>query len=151
MNASPSIVLIDDDRAWLETLTDFLEGKGFQVRTAQEGRHGLALLEAREAGLAIIDFHLPGLDGLELLRRVRGRHDLSILMLSSDDDPALPARALAEGARAFLPKTLAPGRLLRALLEVVTAALPAPWERLLPVPVRLYLPMPRSRFDPRRN
>lgn len=143
MKKTTPIVLIDDDRAWLETLADFLEGKGYRVSTAQEGREGLALLQDEDAGLAIIDFHMPGLNGLELLRWLRrsGR-ELSVLMLSSDDDPALPARALAEGARAFLPKTLTPALLLRSLLQAIVTAdrKPTPWERLLPV-----------LLDPRRN
>jgi DNA-binding NarL/FixJ family response regulator len=112
--------------------------------------------------LAIVDYHMPEMNGLELLRRLRrsGR-ELAVLMLSSDDDPTLPARALAEGARAFLPKTMAPARLLRSLLQAVRASDvavespvgEAPWERLLPVPVRvdLYLPVPLTFFDPRRN
>ena len=163
MKASPHIVLIDDDRAWLETLADFLEGKGYQVRKAQEGRYGLSLLQSSDARLAIVDFHLPGMNGLELLRRLRpSRRDMAVLMLSSDDDPTLPARALAEGAKAFLSKTMAPSLLLRALLQAVdtlglaNGSWPAeliPWERLLPVPHRrkLHLPVPQPLFEPRPN
>src|SRR5262249_42552996 len=116
MKATFPIVLIDDDRVWLETLADFFEARGYPVRTAEGGRLGLSLLQSDDARLAVVDFQLPELNGLELLRRLRrsGR-DLAVLMLSSDDDPALPARALAEGARAFLSKSMAPSLLLRAL------------------------------------
>jgi DNA-binding response OmpR family regulator len=156
---APHIVLIDDDRAWLKTLADFFEGKGYRVRTAQGGRAGLSLLEHDGARLAIVDFQMPEMNGLELLRRLRrSRRDLAVLMLSSEDDPSLPPRVLAEGARAFLSKTMAPVALLRALLQVVgTLDLPVAealgWERLLPVPRRraLYLPVPLSFFEPQEN
>jgi hypothetical protein len=73
-------------------------------------------------------------------------------MVSSEDDPSLAARALAEGARAFLSKTTAPALLLRSLLQTLTAAAaePALW---LPMAVRrsILLPVPRPSRDSRRN
>lgn len=163
MKQAPPIVLIDDDRAWLETLADFFEDKGYPVRAAQEGRAGLALLEQGDAGLAIVDFQMPEINGLELLRRLRrGGRDLDVLIMSSDDDPSLPGRALAAGARAFLSKTMEPAALLRTLLRTVSMLGPPAkhfplvevrWERRLPAPrrVKVYLPILASFFDPRRN
>ncbi|SRR5579885_998728 len=140
MTRPSRIALIDDDRAWRETLADFLTGKGFEVSTAEGGRQGLALLERTGIRLAVIDFHMPDLDGLEVLRRLRPRQrNVTALLLSSDDDPTLPARARAEGAKAFLPKTTAPRTLLRRLLEELTEPriwlpAPLPWKVRLPVP-----------------
>lgn len=156
MDTSPRIALIDDDRAWLETLAEFLGGKGFQVRTAVGGSGGLALLEQGDIGVAVVDFHMPGCDGLELLRQLRQRRrDVGVLLMSSDDDPRLPERALAAGAAAFLSKNLAPVLLLRSLLEVLSslAERGVPWDRCLPVPRRSgpWLPMLLRPGDVERN
>jgi DNA-binding NarL/FixJ family response regulator len=158
------IALIDDDRTWLETLAEYLGDKEFQVRTALGGPRGLALLEERrDIGVAVVDFHMPELDGLELLRRLRRRRrNVDVLLMSSDDDPALPGRALREGAAAFLSKTMAPHLLLRALVRDLTRALaelgrrsPAfsPWDRYLPAPRRAepWLPVPLGPGDEERN
>src|SRR6202030_1173313 len=102
MNAPYSILLIDDDRAWRETLADYLEGKGFHVRTVEGARQGLALLERGNIPGALIDFNRPDMNGPELLRRLwRRRRDLAVSFVSGEDDPSLPRRALAEGAQAF--------------------------------------------------
>jgi CheY-like chemotaxis protein len=134
MDTRSRIAIIDNDRGWLETLSAYFQDRGFDVLTADEGSRGLEVLEANDVRLAVIDFHMPGLDGLELLRRLRqSRRRVTALMVSSDNDPSLPARALAEGARAFLSKTMAPGVLLRALVESLTAAEQIVW---LPAVVR---------------
>jgi CheY-like chemotaxis protein len=140
------ILLIDDDRVWLDTLTDYLEGKGFQVRTAEGGVRGLEAIERGHESVVVMDFHMHGLNGLDLLRHLRRlQRSISVFLVSSDDDPFLPARALAEGARAFLPKSEAPRELLHLLRQAfqvyvtgLPALLPAPPERRLPVPLWLF-------------
>ena len=126
MNGSSPILLIDDDPAWLETLADCLEHEGFAVRTADRPQLGLAVLDKADAvGAVVIDFRMPEMDGLELLRQIRRRRHLPVLLLSGEDDPALAARALAEGARAVLCKTTAPRVLLTRLLRLLTEPEPA--------------------------
>jgi len=140
----PRIALIDDNRPWLEALSQYLRDQGWSPVTAEDGLKGLALLEDTNVSLAIIDLNMPGMDGLELLRQLRRRQQqLAVLMVSSQDDPATARRALAEGARAFLPKNASPRALLRAVRQALDAAarsarpqletLPL-WQRLLPAP-----------------
>jgi hypothetical protein len=87
---------------------------------------------------------------------------VAVLLLSSEDDPTLPERARAEGAKAFLSKTTSPGRLLRDLVQVLIAAsfevavvelFAARETRLLPGPLQStrYLPAPEPQLDPLRN
>jgi DNA-binding response OmpR family regulator len=143
MKPLPRIALIDDNRSWLETLSQYLREKGLSPVTADDGLKGLALLESAEVPLAIIDLYMPGMDGLELLRQLRRRRrEIVVLMVSSEDDPSAARQALAEGARAFLPKNVSPRSLLRAIHLALEPARPATrqpeaiplWQRLLPAP-----------------
>lgn len=120
MNAEPRIVLIDDDTGWGDTLADYLRSKGFPVQIARAGREGLSLLERVRPPLAIIDLHLPDMNGWELLHQLRGRHpELQVLMLSGSDEPELARRATAAGARAFVPKSAVPNMLLGAVRQAL--------------------------------
>lgn len=147
MKATPPVVLIDDDRSWLETLSDYLQNKGFDVWTARGARSGLAVLEEHDISVAVIDFQMPDMNGLELLREIRrrGQH-VAVLLLSSEEDPQLPARALEMGAQGFLSKNLAPRKLLRTLMALVAvAAVEAILARILASRPDNLLPSPEER------
>jgi DNA-binding NarL/FixJ family response regulator len=149
MDTRSRLALIDDDRAWRETLAEYLEAKGFEVYPAESGRLGLDLVRAKDIRLAVIDFHLGEMDGLELLRRLQlARPAIMAFLTSSDEDPTLPARAFAEGARAFFSKTTAPAIFLRTLMQSLLAA-----ESYFPLVIRraIWLPILASTRDPHRN
>jgi DNA-binding response OmpR family regulator len=160
---SPCVALIDDDRLWLETLAECLRDCGFAVQTALGGTRGLDLLDHGVIGLAVVDFHMPDLDGMELLRHLRRRRmNVDVLLMSSDDDPTLPQRAISEGAAGFLTKSQAPRQLLRSLVQSLTTTLAeiearpqfvSRWDRFLPVPRRrdIWLPILWSPVDPGQN
>ena len=143
---APEILLIDDDRVWLQTLAEFLRDRGFRVWTAEGPRPGQKLLEEHDVLVAVIDFDLPEMNGLELLRRMRRRHrNLFVLMLSGADDPGLAEEALAEGANAFLSKTMPPRRLLQALVQfLVAGSVLATLTRILSGRGRGLLPAPEE-------
>jgi DNA-binding response OmpR family regulator len=138
-----AIVLIDDDRFWLEALAEYLQRKGYSVLTAANPADGLALLGKNNITLVICDYDMPGMTGLDLVRLIRQQQaNVAVLMVSNEDEPSVADRALAEGARGFLAKTTSPtelvGRLRQLLAELDgAAAQPSPlhlWRRLLPGP-----------------
>jgi CheY-like chemotaxis protein len=117
------LVLIDDNRAWLEALSECLEQNGFDVRTAEGGKPGLELLEQSGIRVAVVDGNMPEMDGLEVLRELRQRKkNVAVVVLSGEEDPELPQRFLEEGAKAFLSKSTAPIQLIRALVQALLAA-----------------------------
>lgn len=141
MIANGRIILVDDDRNWAETLADYLRTRGYEVDLAHEGRAGLALLQQTQVSLVLVDYHMPDMDGLELLRRLRRlNRTVNVLMVSGADEPTLAKRVLALGATGFLPKTTPAADLLRTVRQALERSI---WRRYLPVP-RLagrYLPV----------
>ncbi|HEV8060009.1 MAG TPA: response regulator [Gemmataceae bacterium] len=152
MIATPQIILIDDNIAWLDSLADYLRAKGLMVFTASDPRRGLELLEGHAVTVVICDFNLPFMDGLQVLRDVRSRGgNVSVLLLTSEEEPELEKKVLAEGAVGFFCKTTEPALLLRGLLQAIAAlavaqqvpAVLETWQRLLPNP---YSSGHRNRF-----
>jgi DNA-binding NarL/FixJ family response regulator len=142
MNAD-RIVLIDDDRSWLEALAEYLQRKGFFVVAATDPDEVLVLLRKNSISVVICDYDMPGMTGLELVRSIRQQAgNVAVLMVSSAEEPTLVKRALAEGVRDFLPKTASPMHLVRKLRQILAdldaAAAPNStlhlWQRLLPSP-----------------
>jgi two-component system response regulator HydG len=123
MDTRHRIALIDDNRAWLDTLAEYLGERGYHVHTADRSRTGLDLIDRHEVVAVVVDFRMPEMDGLQLLHRLRhlGRR-VEVLMLSGEEDKRLESRALAEGAAAFLSKATAPAQLLRTLLHALAHA-----------------------------
>jgi DNA-binding response OmpR family regulator len=110
------ILLIDDERSWSEAIVSLLRMEGFDVLAAENGRRGLELLDCSFPQLVILDVHMAGLSGFEVLRELRQRTPyVPVLMVSSDDQAGPMAEALAEGATSFLRKPIAPELLLRAV------------------------------------
>jgi two-component system response regulator ChvI len=138
MKSSARIVLIDDDRKWLEALAEYLRSKGFLVRSATNPFHGLALA-AHDVALVVCDYQMPGMDGVELVRRLQEKQrGIAVLVVSSEE--GVDGRAISAGARGFVDKGVAPHVLLRRIRELVDASNEAEWptirlwQRLVPSP-----------------
>ncbi len=86
----PNVVLIDDEEAFVTTLQERLEMRGFSPRVALNGQDGLDLIAQDPPDVVILDLRMPGMSGLEVLRRIRKSWPgLPVIMLSghgSDQD-----------------------------------------------------------------
>src|SRR5579885_3677823 len=111
-----AIVVIDDDRLWVEATADLLRQEGYDVHTAMDGERALQILDGAVPGMVIMDVHMPRLCGLDVLRELRNqRSDLPVIMVSADDQSSVMAEAMNQGASLFLRKPVASGLLLRAI------------------------------------
>lgn len=85
-----NILLIDDEEAFVTTLQERLEMRGFPARVALDGQSGLDLIAADTPDVVVLDLRMPGMSGVEVLRRIRGQWPgLPVIMLSghgSDQD-----------------------------------------------------------------
>lgn len=99
------ILVIDDDQTLLSTLKRGLSYDGFAVDVASSGEDGLAIARDRAPDLVMLDIMMPGLDGLEVLRRLRaGDPALPILLLTGKDAPADQVSGLQLGADDYVIK-----------------------------------------------
>jgi two-component system KDP operon response regulator KdpE len=105
-NHLPSILLVDDEPHVLDVLRLALEGQGYRVLTARSAEHGLHIAGQQRVDVAIVDLVMPGLDGIELCRRLRAWSSLPILVLSAYGDESRKVAALDAGADDFLTKPL---------------------------------------------
>ena len=112
------VLIVDDDRAFVEAVALFLQDQGYSVTMAFNGREGLATLRAGHTDVAVLDVYIPDRSGLELAEEAGTRPiPVPIIMISGDDSPEIQEQCELLGARFFLPKPLAPEALLTALAQ----------------------------------
>ena len=121
-DAAPLRILIVDDHAIVrEGLVRILEGtgRGWQVAEAASGLQALEWLRRNDAGLAIVDLSMPGLPGLELIRRLKAEFPrLRVLVLSMHAEEQYALRAFQAGAHGYVTKDRAPAELVDAVSKV---------------------------------
>jgi signal transduction histidine kinase/ActR/RegA family two-component response regulator len=105
--ATRRIVLVEDNPDSRDVVSTLLRMKGHDVKIAVDGPTGIEAIDSGAADVALVDIGLPGFDGTEVARRVRGRsggHDLILIALTGYGTPEDRATALAAGFDAFLVK-----------------------------------------------
>ena len=117
------VLVVDDEREIRDVLTDYLEGEGCAVATAATGGDALESVRRNPPDVILLDVKMPGVDGLEVLRRVHRDHpEISILMLTGPGDEALARSALVTGATDCLGKPVTLARLSHAVSAAVRRA-----------------------------
>lgn len=100
----PAVLLVDDDLSLLSLLSRRLTREGFDVSTATSGPAALAALERSWPALVLIDLMMPGMDGVELARRIKRLVDLPIIVLSAVDADTSKVASLEVFAEDYLTK-----------------------------------------------
>lgn len=98
------IVLVDDDRNILTSVSMALEAEGFEIKTFNDGEAGLEGILKEKPDLAVLDIKMPRMDGLELLSRLRTQSDMPVIFLTSKDDELDELLGLRMGADDYITK-----------------------------------------------
>ncbi len=116
----PLVLVVDDDAKITTMLRRSLEYAGYRVREAHNGLDALEIAEAIKPDLVILDIMMPGIDGLEVCRRLRSGGNILIMLLTARDEVSDKIRGLDSGADDYLVKPFSLEEMLaraRALLR----------------------------------
>jgi DNA-binding response OmpR family regulator len=117
---SPTRVLVvDDDIKLCQLIRDYLEPLGYEVSMAHNGPAGVELAVREPFSALILDVMLPGFDGFQALRKIRGSSNVPVLMLTGRGEEADRIVGLELGADDYLPKTFSTRELLARLRAVI--------------------------------
>jgi DNA-binding NtrC family response regulator len=113
------VLLVDDEEEFCNMLSERLENRGLKVNAVLSGEDAVARVEDQNFDAIIVDLAMPGIDGLETLRRIKEkRPDLEILMLTGHGTIKSGIEAMKLGAEDFLEKPVD----MKVLLEKISAA-----------------------------
>ena len=117
------VLLIDDDVELCNMHREYLEVEGFQVTVAFDGERGVEAVTGGDPDIVVLDVMMPGIDGVETLRRIRRESGVPVLMLTARGDDVDRIVGLELGADDYVPKPCTPRELvarLRAILRRVS-------------------------------
>jgi len=112
------LLVIDDDRKLCRLIKDYLEPMGYDVQSAHTGPEGLEKALNEDWRAVLLDVMLPGMDGFEVLKRLRRTSAVPVLMLTARGEEADRIVGLEIGADDYLPKTFSTRELLARLRAV---------------------------------
>ena len=114
---SPAVLVVEDEATLAKNICAYLQRSGFEAKTAADAQEAFALLESFKPEALILDFNLPGPDGLEVLRRVlQADRYLKVIMLTGHGSIELAVEAMKAGAYDFLTKPVSLSK-LKLLIE----------------------------------
>ncbi|MET8148648.1 response regulator transcription factor [Actinoplanes sp. NPDC049668] len=120
------ILVVDDDPTVSDVVRRYLEQDGCRVRLASDGSDALAAVAEEVPDLVVLDLMMPGIDGLEVCRRLRGSlPDLPVVMLTALGEEADRVAGLEVGADDYVTKPFSPRELVLRIRSVLRRAAPA--------------------------
>lgn len=119
----PKILVVDDNPQAILMYEKFLRGRKYQVLTATEGEQALLLLQATEVKLVILDYKLPDMTGLQVLRQIRERSlSLPVIIITADDSIEVVREVAKEGISSYLVKPVKLDMLEQRVKDALNAA-----------------------------
>ena len=126
MSNKGRVYVIDDDEAMRDSLNFLLESANFNVTLFETAQHFLDVLPGLEFGCVVSDVRMPGIDGIELLKRMKAGHSaFPILIMTGHGDVPLAVEAMKLGAVDFLEKPFEDDRLIGMIEGAIRQAEPA--------------------------
>jgi DNA-binding response OmpR family regulator len=119
MNKADLVLVVDDDEMVRRLVRTVLEADDYKVIDARDGDEALRIVESSHPKVVVLDVMMPGLDGVEVCRKL-DHEVVKVVMLTARDDPMLEQACRDAGADAFLTKPFSSTRLLDVIEEVST-------------------------------
>ena len=120
-----TVLVVDDEPIVREVVVRYLARAGHQTLEAADGHRARGVIEERDVDLVVLDLMLPGTDGLELCRWIRGRSELPVIMLTARGEEADRIVGLELGADDYVTKPFSPRELAARVRSVLRRAGPA--------------------------
>ncbi|AYC37640.1 response regulator transcription factor [Streptomyces griseorubiginosus] len=124
-DASPRILVVDDDPTVAEVVAGYLDRAGYLVDRADDGPTALTRAAAHRPDLVVLDLMLPGMDGLEVCRRIRAHAPVPVIMLTARGDEDDRILGLEVGADDYVTKPFSPRELVLRVESVLRRSRPA--------------------------
>ena len=99
------VLLVDDEEEFVETLAERMRTRGMEVSTTNSGADALDLVDGEDFDVVVLDLKMPGIDGLDALKRIKGRRpDIQVVLLTGYATVEKGVEAIKHGALEFLEK-----------------------------------------------
>jgi two-component system response regulator ResD len=123
-----SVLVVDDEPTIAEVVARYLDRAGYSTRVAADGVRALELAEAQRPDLVVLDLMLPGLDGFEVMRRIRDseRDRIAVILLTARGEESERVIGLRLGADDYVVKPFSPAELVARVDAVLRRVEPAP-------------------------
>jgi DNA-binding NtrC family response regulator len=115
-----TILIVDDEKNIRLAMSQALEPLGVPVRTAVDGEEAMEILSSGTSGLVFLDLKMPGMDGMEVLRRIKEtRPEIRVIIISAHGTVTSAVEAMKLGAVDFIQKPFTPGEIRELALRVI--------------------------------
>ncbi|NTV10528.1 MAG: response regulator transcription factor [Zoogloea sp.] len=122
MTVNTRVLLIDDDAELASMLAEYMTREGYEVMVANDGVRGADAALAGTHDIAVLDVMMPGMNGIEVLRRIRAASRMPVLMLTARGDDADRIIGLELGADDYVPKPCTPRELVARIRAILRRA-----------------------------
>lgn len=131
-----TILVVEDEEPILDLISKYLAAEGFNVVTARDGHAALTQARTTHPALIVLDVMLPGMDGLEVCRRIQFESDVYILMLTARTEEIDKIVGLSVGADDYLTKPFSPRELVARVKAILRRSRPVAGTERVPAPDR---------------
>jgi two-component system, OmpR family, response regulator ResD len=117
-----SILVVDDEPTVTDVVSRYLDRAGYSTHVAADGPNALRVAAETKVDLVVLDLMMPGMDGLEVMRRLRQDKRVSVILLTAKGEPADRITGLRQGADDYVVKPFTPGELVARVDAVLRRA-----------------------------
>lgn len=121
-----NILVVDDEKEIADLVEIYLVSDGYKVFKANNAKEGLEILDQEDIHLVLLDIMMPGMDGLEMCRKIRETNNIPIIMLSAKSTDLDKILGLGTGADDYVVKPFSPRELVARVKAVLARTMPAP-------------------------